>query len=91
MRIHRIYGKQYRHEMTEKDHVDLLNVLKEHSGPVLLSGYDSDLYNEMLSDWYRDEITTMDQTATKRREVLWMNYKPKESQLTLWEGKNDAT
>lgn len=79
------HGKQYHHEMSEADHEDLLQALKAHSGPVLLSGYDSDLYNEKLSDWYRDEITTLDQTASKRREVLWMNYKPEQSQLTLWE------
>ena len=80
------HGKQYRHEMTEADHVDLLDALKEHRGPVILSGYSSDLYNDMLKDWYRDEITTMAQTATKRREVLWMNFKPTEKQITLWEG-----
>lgn len=35
------HGKQYLHEMTDKDHRDLLDVLKAHKGPVLLSGYES--------------------------------------------------
>lgn len=70
------HGKQYRCEMTDDDHADLLDALKAHHGPVLLSGYDSDLYNEELRDWYRDEATAIAQNATKRREVLWMNFDP---------------
>lgn len=70
------HGKQYRHEMTDKDHMELLEVLKSHRGPVLLSGYDSKLYNDALKDWYRDESGAIAQTATRRREVLWMNFEP---------------
>lgn len=70
------YGKQYKHEMDERDHAELLEALKAHRGPVLLSGYDSDLYSAALSGWYRDETTAYAQTATKRREVLWMNFRP---------------
>lgn len=44
------YGKQYRCEMTDADHRDLLDVLKAHRGPVLLSGYESELYNDALRD-----------------------------------------
>lgn len=70
------HGKQYRCEMDESDHIDLLSALRDHSGPVLLSGYDSKLYESELKDWYRDEINVMAQTATKRKEVLWMNFEP---------------
>lgn len=70
------YGKQYKCEMTAEDHADLLDLLKAHKGPVLLSGYDSDLYNDALRGWNREEIDVLAQTATKRREVLWMNFDP---------------
>ncbi len=70
------HGKQYRHEMTEKDHMDLLDALKAHRGPVVLSGYDSPLYNDALQGWHRDEATAIAQTATRRREVIWMNFEP---------------
>ena len=70
------HGKQYRHEMTDADHRDLLDALKAHRGPVLLSGYESRLYNDALKGWHRDEATAQAQTATKRREVLWMNFEP---------------
>lgn len=79
------YGKQYRHEMSDKDHVELLEALKAHKGPVLLSGYDSPLYNDALAGWYREEVSVLAQTATKRREVLWMNREPENQQLQLFD------
>lgn len=74
---------QYRHEMTDEDHRELLDALKAHRGPVLLSGYDSSLYSEVLQGWYRDEANALAQTATRRREVLWMNFEPM-AQQTLF-------
>lgn len=81
------HGKQYRCEMTDVDHRDLLDALKAHKGPVLLSGYESRLYNEALQGWYRDEASAIAQTSTKRREVLWMNFEPAgQIQLQFEEG-----
>ena len=62
--------------MSDADHRDLLDALKAHRGPVLLSGYESKLYDDALKDWRKDEITAQAQTATKRREILWMNFEP---------------
>ena len=70
------HGKQYQHEMDDRDHAELLEALKAHRGPVLLSGYESELYQEELKDWHREEITTRAQTATLRKEILWMNFEP---------------
>lgn len=78
------HGKQYRHEMTDADHRDLLDALKAHRGPALLSGYESQMYSDALQGWFRDEATAQAQTATKRREVLWMNFEP-QSQQTLFD------
>lgn len=70
------YGKQYRCEMTDADHRDLLDALKAHRGPVLLSGYENSLYRDALKGWYTDTAETITQTSAKRREVLWMNFEP---------------
>ncbi|WP_318066673.1 DNA adenine methylase [Clostridium boliviensis] len=71
------HGKQYRYEMVEdKQHHDLIDVLQAHKGPVLLSGYDSELYNDRLSNWYREETTCYSQVSSKKREILWMNFEP---------------
>lgn len=69
-------GKQYRCEMTDDDHRELLAALKAHRGPVLLSGYDSALYREALKDWHREERGALAQNATPRREMLWINFEP---------------
>lgn len=78
------HGKQYRHELDDKGQNDTLDVLLAHKGPVLLSGYDNDLYNDRLKGWHREEIDSYSQKSTKRREVLWMNFEP-DKQLSLFD------
>lgn len=77
------HGKQYRCEMDDSDHEELLDVLMDHSGPVIISGYESDLYNKKLSDWYRKETICYSQVASKKNEILWMNFNP-ENQISMF-------
>ena len=72
------HGKQYRYEMEDAGHEELLDVLLEHTGPVLLSGYDNSLYNNRLQGWHREEAVSYSQTASRKTEVLWMNFEPEE-------------
>ena len=68
-------NKLYRCEMNgEDEHIALLNALLSHKGPVIISGYDSELYNNMLSGWVTAEKRTQDNTGSMRTEKLWMNY-----------------
>jgi len=76
------HGKQYRCEMGDRAHRELLEVLLRHKGSVLISGYDAKLYQDMLSGWERRETYSYSQTCEKKKEVLWMNFKP-EKQITL--------
>lgn len=78
------HGKQYRYELDDKGQNDLLDVLLSHKGPVLLSGYDNDLYNDRLKGWHREETTCYTQVCSKKKEILWMNFEP-EKQLSLFE------
>jgi len=73
----------YKHEMSDKAHVELLTLLLEHKGKVLLSGYDNDLYNQMLEGWHKEYKSTTAEQGLKRTEVLWMNYSP-HNQLKLF-------
>lgn len=41
----------YRHEMTDQEHIELLTLINDVEGKVIISGYDHDLYNQYLSDW----------------------------------------
>ena len=70
------HGKQYRYEMDDQDQCDLLDVALAHKGPLLISGYDNDLYNDRLHGWHREETVSYSQTCSKKREVLWMNFEP---------------
>ena len=77
-------GKQYRYEMNEQDHVDLLGALREHKGPVILSGYPSEMYDRELKTWSRIERKSYNQNADQRTEVLWCNFDV--GQVSLFEG-----
>jgi DNA adenine methylase len=71
----------YEHEMSEKDHMELLFVLKSIKGKVILSGYANNLYDRNLSNWNRRTLDLPNNAAsgkTKRRmaEVLWSNFSP---------------
>jgi DNA adenine methylase len=63
----------YKNEMTINDHIELISVLKKHSGPVLISGYPSDLYDTELKKWGRQTIFATTEKGKTRQEVLWLN------------------
>ncbi len=78
--------QQYSHEMLkEQEHVELLEVLLQHPGPVVLSGYESTLYKEMLENrgWNKKSVRSNDQSGATRQEVIWMNYDPPIEQLRI--------
>ncbi len=74
---------QYDHEMTESEHVELLDVLAKCKGKFLLSGYPSDLYDAKAQEcgWHYIDFDLPNHAsggAEKRRmtERVWMNYEP---------------
>lgn len=64
----------YAHEMTDEQHIKLLEVLKESKSKIVLSGYDNPLYNETLTGWNTDEKKTTAQMGKHRVEKLWYNF-----------------
>ena len=76
------HGKQYKYEMGDADHIRLLELLLRHKGSVVISGYDSDLYNQMLSGWHKEYRAAYSQAASKKQEAIWMNFEP-DQQLRL--------
>lgn len=71
-------GSDYRYEMTDEQHKELSVVLATLSGRVIISGYHSDLYDELYKGWNRVERNAHADGAAERTEVLWMNYKHNE-------------
>jgi DNA adenine methylase len=69
----------YRHEMTENDHRELLTVIKQCQGMVMLSGYPNPLYDGELAGWRREDFQIDNKAAggkEKRQmtESLWLNF-----------------
>ena len=54
------HGKQYKHEMDDTGHNELMDVALAHRGPLLISGYDNEIYNDRLRGWYKEEIIVND-------------------------------
>lgn len=67
--------KKYRHDYTEDDHRDLLAILSTIEAAVMISGYPSALYDDLLGDWRTHEFQAMTRGGV-RTEKLWMNYDP---------------
>lgn len=81
---------QYAHEMTDTQHLDLLNLLGGIEGKFMLSGYESKLYAEAVSrfGWHRVDFDLPNNAAggkAKRRmiECVWMNFEPKANPAAL--------
>lgn len=71
--------RHYANEMTMEEHEHLLQSLNDHSGFVMLSGYESDMYNDLLSGWTKTTKMATTDAANKRKEVLWLNPRIAES------------
>lgn len=66
-------GGCYRHELSREDHLDLLAALRQLEGMVVLSGYPSPVYDEVLRGWTRIDRAALADGALPRTECLWLN------------------
>ena len=64
----------YRYEYSDQDHVELLACLRALPCPVMLSGYASSLYDELLADWHTHTFEAQTRGGGMATEWLWMNY-----------------
>lgn len=70
-------AKQYKYEMSDQEHTELLELLLQFPGKVMLSGYENELYNEVLKDWHKESTKGhAEYYGADRKEVIWMNYEP---------------
>ena len=58
--------QQYNFEFTRDDHIRLLGILRNVESMVCISGYDSSLYNQMLSGWRKVIYYQYDRQGRKR-------------------------
>jgi DNA adenine methylase len=84
-------GALYEHEMLrDQEHLDLLDALDKHVGPVVLSGYAHPLYDDRLKRWERVTKQSAVEKGQTRTEVLWLNAKAQRRQRGLFDDANFA-
>lgn len=75
--------KCYNFEMKDDQHVELCEFLKQLNGTVILSGYDNELYNDLLKGWIKHHRKAYADGAKERKEVLWINRQENDAQMSL--------
>ena len=66
----------YKFEFTNDDHIELADKLHNIKGMAMISSYNSDLYNNLYSDWRKVEfpVKLNNIRSSNVQEVIWMNY-----------------
>ncbi|WP_225085122.1 DNA adenine methylase [Pectobacterium colocasium] len=78
---------RYRHEYTVDDHRELIAILRQCPYYVMISGYPSSLYDELLHDWRAIEFQVMTRGGV-RTEKLWMNFPEGAAYSAAFAGKD---
>ncbi|SEP43306.1 DNA adenine methylase [Nitrosovibrio sp. Nv6] len=79
-------SRYYRHEMSDGQHSELLDVLLDLKGMVIVSGYPNGLYDQKLKGWRREETTARmaaNRGTGTRTEVLWISPNCDTGQVSL--------
>lgn len=76
--VHSVRGdaSAYGFEMTDDEHAELSGVLHAVRGRAVLSGYRTDLYDDLYADWRREDAPerVCHSVRQPRQESAWMNF-----------------
>ena len=75
--------KQYKHEMSDDEHEEMLQKALISKAKIMISGYASEMYDDMLAGWRRKEFRSHAEMGSRRTEVVWMNYESGQIELRL--------
>lgn len=78
--VHSTRGKtRYKHELSDEDHVRLLEILLSFDFfprcEIMISGYRNGIYDDMLADWKSIDFQAMTRGGV-RTETIWTNFEP---------------
>lgn len=72
--VRRQHRQIYRYDMrSEIQHRELLSFIVNLPFNIMISGYDSPLYNEILAHWRKKSFQTTDRVG-KTTEIVWLNF-----------------
>lgn len=78
-------GKQYKHEMSDDvEHEELLITILQSDAKIIISGYESDMYNDYLKSWNKKTFKSNAEYGLKREEVVWFNFEA-DKQMNLFD------
>lgn len=63
----------YTNELTERDHIELADSVHSVKGKVVISGYQSDLYDRLYAGWRKIPKSATAQNGKGRVECLWLS------------------
>jgi|SRR5688572_2699964 len=76
-------GGDYRHEMTEQQHIELARFLNQLKGAVVVSGYQSEMYMDMYAGWRCVSRKAHADGASPRIEVLWIKGESRQHAMVI--------
>lgn len=77
------WDKTYRHDMSDEEHAELLELARSLRGMVVISAYPSAVYADRLDGWKRVVRSARADGAAPRTEVLWIS--PRAQKLELFD------
>lgn len=83
----RTSAKRYACDYTDEDHRRLIGALRAVPAAVMLSGYPSALYDDLVGDWRSIRFQVMTRGGP-RTEVVWMNFAAGQVQWARFAGLN---
>ena len=71
----------YGFEMTDQEHREFAECLHGIRGRAVVSGYRTDLYDDLFRDWHRVDADERrcSSVGTMRRESAWLNFEPRQT------------
>lgn len=78
-------GKLYANEMEDQQHIQMLEIIKSSKAKIILSGYDNQLYDQMLPSWEKDSTWSKTTSTQMAKETIWMNYDMPYEQMKMEE------
>lgn len=77
-------AKQYKHEMSDEQHEELLITILQSEAKIIISGYENDMYNNYLKNWSKKKYQSNAEYGLKREEVVWFNFET-DKQMNLFD------
>ena len=87
LRSTRKSARRYRHDYEDTDHEALLTLLKGLPCAVMVSGYPSALYDDLLTGWRELSLQVMNQAGVVTEKV-WFNFEPDRLHWASHAGRN---